>query len=119
MASAACPGTLRFVTADVTGKAHITFLFFFFPGESDFFRVDDNNEIARVHMWCKNGFLFATQQISCSHSDSSEHLVLGVNDPPLARHFGGFGGKRFHLRKRAQKVWVGQGDVNPSDELIK
>jgi hypothetical protein len=46
-------------------------------------------------------------------------LILGINDPPLARHFGGFGGKRFHLRKRAQKVWVGQGDVNPSDELIK
>jgi hypothetical protein len=25
----------------------------------------------------------------------------------------------FILEKAAQKVWVGQGDVNPSDELIK
>ena len=64
-------------------------------------------------------FLFPAQQVGSLHRDAAEHLVLGVNDPPLARHFGGFGGKRFHLRKRARKVWVGQGDVNPSDELIK
>src|SRR4030095_15212870 len=72
MASAARPGTLRFVSSDVTGKAHITFLFFFLPGESHFFRVDDDDEVARVHVWRKNGFLFATQQISRFDSYSSE-----------------------------------------------
>ena len=77
MASAARPGTLRFVSADVTGKAHITFLFFFLSGEPDFFRVDDNDKIARIDVWGKNGFLFATQQISRFHSDSAEHLVAG------------------------------------------
>jgi hypothetical protein len=70
-------------------------------------------------MWGENRFSFPAQQVGSLHRDAAEHLVLGVNDPPLARHFGGFGRKRFHLRKRAQKVWVGQGDVNPSDELIK
>ena len=119
MASAACPDTLRFMSADVTGKARITFLFFLLSGESDFFRVDDNNKISGVDVWCKNGFFFPTQQVGGLHRDAAEHLVLGVNDPPLARHFDGFGGKRFHLRKRARKVWAGQGDVNLSDELIK
>jgi len=79
MTSTACPGTLRFVSADITRKTHITFLFFFLSGEPDFFRVDNDDEIARVHVWRKNGFLFATQEIRRFHSDSSQHLVAGVD----------------------------------------
>jgi hypothetical protein len=96
MASASRPGTLSFVSADVTGKAHVTFLFFFLSGEPDSFRVDDNDKIARVHVWCKNGFLFATQQISRFYSDFSEYLVAGVDQPPFAWDLAGFGRKRFH-----------------------
>ena len=96
MASASRPGTLRFVSADVTGKAHISFLFFFLSGEPDSFRVDNNDKIARVHVWCKNGFLFATQQISRFYSDFSEYLVTGVDQPPFAWDLAGFGRKRFH-----------------------
>ncbi len=62
MASAARPDTLRFVSADVTGKTHITFLFFFLSGEPDFFRVDDNNKVAGIDVWCENGFFFPAQQ---------------------------------------------------------
>src|SRR6266496_6483276 len=109
MASAARPDTLRFVSADVTGKARITFLFFFLSGEPDFFRVDDNNKVSGVDVWCKNGFFFPTQQVGSLHRDAAEHLALGVNDPPLARHFDGFGGKRFHLRKRHEKYGWDEG----------
>src|SRR5512132_2981081 len=104
MSTAACPDTLRFVAADVTGKAHITFLFIFLPGESHLFRVNDDDEIARVHVWRKNGFLFATQQISRFQSYSSEHLAAGVDQPPFACDFAGFGRKGFHLRKKGTKT---------------
>ena len=56
----------------------------------------------------KIAFLFPAQQIGSLHGNLAEHLVLGVNDPPLARHFGGFGGKRFHLRKRHEKYGWGK-----------
>src|SRR6478609_7963426 len=114
MSSAARPDTLSFVSADVTGKTHITFLFFFFSGEPDFFRVDNDDKISGVDMWGENRFSFPAQQVGSRHRDAAEHLVLGVNDPPLARHFGGFGGKRFHLRKRARKLRGRQGPVNLS-----
>src|SRR6266540_632953 len=115
MASAACPGTLRFVSADVTGKAHITFLFILLSSEPDFFRIDNNDKISGVDMRGENRFSLPAQQVGSLYRDAPENLVLRVNDPPLTRHFDGFGGKRFHLRKRARKVWVGRGDVNPSD----
>src|SRR3954453_6375460 len=104
MAGTARAGTFRFVSADVTGKTHITFLFFLFSSEPDFFRVDDDDEIARVHVWCKNGFLFATQQISRFDSDSSEHLVAGVDQPPFPWDFAGFGRKRFHRSEKGSKT---------------
>src|SRR6266567_9575942 len=50
-------------------------------------------------MWSKNYLLFATQQIRCFHSHLSQHLVLGVDHPPLAWDFAGFGRKRFHWGK--------------------
>ena len=113
MASASRPGALSFVSADVTGKAHITFLFFFLSGESDFFRVDDNDKIARVHMRCKNGFLFATQQISRFYSDFSvpgrlrRSATICVGPRWLWQ-------KTFSSLKRAQKLRERQGPVNLS-----
>src|SRR4030095_16239396 len=100
MASAARPNALGFMSADVTGKTHITFLFFFLSGEPDFFRVDDNDKISGVDVWGENRFSFPAQQVGSLCRDAAEHLVLGVNDPPLARHVSGFGGKRLHLEKR-------------------
>ena len=77
MASAARPGTLRFVSADVTGKTHITFLFFLLSSEPDFFRVDDNNKVSGVDVWGENGFFFPAQQVGSLYRDAAEHLVLG------------------------------------------
>src|SRR5262245_15225643 len=100
MASAACPNALRFMSPYITRKTHVTLLFFLLPGEPDFFRVDDNDEISSVDVWGENRFFFPAQEVRRLHRDATEHLVLGVNDPPLTRHFGGFGGKRLHVLKK-------------------
>jgi hypothetical protein len=114
MASTARPDTLRFVAADVTRETHIIFLFFLLAGEPNLFRVDDNNKISGVDVWRENRFLFATQQSGSLHGDAAEHLVLGVNDPPLARHFAGFGGKRFHSRKKSTETTGDGGACQPT-----
>src|SRR5215475_11643433 len=112
MTSAACPDTLRFVSAHVTGKTHITFLLILFSSEPDFFRVDDNHKISGVDVRGKDCLSFPAQQVGGLYRDTAECLVLGVNDPPLARHFGSFGGKRLHGRKRARKLRATDLDVN-------
>src|ERR687892_1520024 len=104
MASAACPGTLRFVSAHVTGKTHITFLLFLFSGEPHFFRVDDDDKISGVDVWREDRFSFPAQKVGSLYRDLAEHLVLSVNDPPLAWHVGSFGGKCFHGRKKSTEI---------------
>jgi hypothetical protein len=117
MARAAGPNIFRFVSADVTGKTHITFLFFFLSGEPDFFRVDDNDKISGVDVWRKNCFFFAAQQVGSLHRDTTKHLALGVNDPPLVRHFAGFGGKRFHGRKKSTEITGDRRACQPMRQL--
>src|SRR5439155_11055573 len=80
------------------------FLFLFFSREADFFRVDDDDKISSVHMWRENRFFFAAQQVGSLDRDATEHFVLGVDEPPLARHFTGFGRKRFHSWKKSTKT---------------
>src|SRR5262249_9690740 len=104
MTSAACPDTFRFVSTDVTGKTHVVFLFLFLSSEPDFFRVDDDDEITGVHVRRENRFSFPAQQVCSLHRDAAEHLVLGVDDPPLARHIAGFGRKCFHGRKKSTET---------------
>src|SRR5881296_3364955 len=99
MANAARPDILRFMATYVTRKAHVALPFFLFSGEPYFLRIDDDHKITRIHMWRKNRFLFAAQQVRRLHSHLSQHLILGVDDPPLARDFAGFGRKCFHWEK--------------------
>src|SRR5215204_1390618 len=117
MASAARSDTLRFVSADITGKTHITFLFFFLAGEPDFFRVDDDDKISGIDVWRENRFSFPAQQVGSLHRDTTKHLVLGVNDPPFARHFGGFGGKRFHGRKKSTETTGDRKACQPTQHI--
>jgi len=109
VASAPRPNALRFMSADVTGKTHITFLFFLLSGEPDFFRVDHNNKVSGVDMWCENGFSFPAQQVGSLHRDAAKHLVLASMTHHLRGTSVALAEKRFHLRKRARKVWVDKG----------
>src|SRR5262249_21988944 len=104
MPSAARPDVFRFVSADVAGKAHETFLFFLLSGEPDLFRVDDNHKISRVYVWREDRLSFPAQQVGSLYRDAAEHLVLGVDDPPLAWHLAGFGRKRFHDREKSTET---------------
>src|SRR5262245_24205558 len=112
MTTSARPDTFRFMSADVTGKAHIAFLFFLFSGEPDFFRIDDNDKISGIDVRRKNGFFFPAQQVGSLHGNAAEHLVLGVNNPPLARYFGGFCRKGFHNWKKEHKNYGWDGPMS-------
>ncbi len=85
------------VATDVTGEGGVHLVGFFLAGKAHVLRIDDHHVVAGVHMGGENGLVLATQDVGSGHRHSSEHLVLGVNDPPLALDFFGFGGKRFHV----------------------
>jgi hypothetical protein len=108
-------GVFGFVPADETRKAHESFLIFFLAGEPNFFGVDHDDKIAGIDMRRVDGLFFATQKIGGFHSDATEDLVPGVNDPPLARNFVGFSGKRFHREREGTESmgeeWECQQDV--------
>src|SRR5215831_12910486 len=117
MSSAARPDIFRFVPTNVAGKTHVTFLFFLLPGKSHFFCVDNDHKIACIHMRRENSFLFATQQISSFHRYPAEHLVGGVDYPPLVRDFARFRRKCFHWKKGTQTTGGADG-CQPDERLL-
>src|SRR5437870_10566801 len=86
----------RFMAANVARKTHKAFLIFLFAGQSHFIGIDHDDEITSIDMRRENRLFFSPEQLCRLHRDAAQHLVLRVNDPPLAGDFAGFGGKRFH-----------------------
>jgi hypothetical protein len=82
---------LRFVSTDITGKAHVGFRYFLFAADGNFGSIEDYHEIASVDVRCKYSFVFSTKQVGSLDRDATERLVGGVNDPPVALHLFGFG----------------------------
>ena len=118
MTSAARPGAFRFVSADVSGKTHIGFLFFLLSGEPDFFRINDNDKISRVDVWRENRFFFPAQQIGSLYSDAPEHLASALMTHHLRGTSVAFAEKVFMAGKKSTKATVGQANVNlPSGSL--
>lgn len=91
MARTALFEVFRVVTAHETREAHIGLGFLFFARDADFVGIDHNDEIAGVNVGSENGLLLAAHEVGCLRGDASKNLVLGVNDPPVALHFVGFG----------------------------
>src|SRR2546430_2910798 len=60
-------------------------------------------------MWSEDCFLFAAQKPSRLHRNATEHLILGVDQPPFAVDFVGFGGKRLHRRLKKGTETTGRG----------
>ena len=54
----------------------------------------------------KIGFVLAAQERGGFLRDPAQHLVLGIDHPPLALHFTGFGGKGLHVcfAERVEKL---------------
>ena len=90
-ALASGPECFGFVTAHVTGKAHIGFGYFLLAADSDFGSIDDDDKIAGVNVWGENGLVLSAKQIGGLDGDTAERLASGVNDPPVALHLFGFG----------------------------
>src|SRR6516162_5340938 len=117
MTSPARPDIFRFMSADVTGKTHVTFLFLFLSAKPDFFCVDDNDEVAGVDVWRENRFVFPAQQVRSLNGDSAKHLAFGINDPPLLWHVAGFGGKSFHVGRKEHGTYGSRQRMSTSVRL--
>lgn len=101
--------SLRFVTPNKPGEAHVFLGDFFFSEDLDLARVDDNDEIAGIDVRGENGFVFAAKQRRSAFGHASEHLVFRVNNPPLAGYFVGLGRKSCHKSPsfvRGGKIWT-------------
>jgi len=88
----------RFMATDVPGKAHETFLLFLFARHPNLVRIDHDDEIAGINVRRENCLFLSAQQIRGLDRDAAEHLIFGVNQPPLAINFVRFGGKGLHQR---------------------
>src|SRR5437588_4077788 len=86
------------VSANISGKAHETFLFFLLAGHADFVCVNDDDEVTGIDVRCENRFLFSAQKICRLHGDVTQDLIFGIDQPPFAVDFTGFSGKRLHRR---------------------
>jgi len=89
---------LGFMSAHVAGKTHEALLFFLFAGDTDLLGVDDHDEVASIDMRRENRLLFPAQKSRRLDRYVAQHLILGIDQPPLAVDFIGFGGKRLHRR---------------------
>jgi len=97
-----------FVAADVAGKAHEVFLFFFFAGHANLVGIDHDDEIAGIDMRSENRLLFSAQQVCRFDRDATENLIFGIDQPPLAVDFTGLRGKRLHRRLKKGTEATGQ-----------
>ena len=110
MPRAARFGVLRFMPADEARKTHETFLVFLPATEAHFFCIDHHHEIAGVDVRRVDNLFLAAEKIGRLHGDLAKNLVVGVNDPPLARDFVGFCGKRLHQSGKGTEITgVGRG----------
>ena len=98
------PSVLGFVPTDETGKAHVTFLLFLLATQTNLLGVNDYDEVARIDVRCIDGLFFSAQEIGGFHGNLTEHLIIGVDDPPFARDFAGFCGKRLHWPEKGTET---------------
>jgi prolyl-tRNA synthetase len=117
MTSPARPDIFRFMSADVAGKTHVTFLFLFLSGKPDFFCVNDDDKVAGVHVWRENRFVFAAQQVGSLNGDAAKHLAFGIDEPPLLWNLAGFGGEGFHLGRKEHGTYGSRQHMSTSVRL--
>ena len=60
-------------------------------GEGNLVSINNDNEITRIHMWCKGGLVLSAKQRRGVTGEPSENNIGGVNYVPGANDFTGFG----------------------------
>ena len=104
------------MSAHVAGETHEAFLLFLFAGDTDLLGVDDHDEVTSIDMRRENCFLFAAQKSRRLDRHVAQHLILGIDQPPLAVDFVGFGGKRLHRRlKKGTEATGREGHCQPAE----
>ena len=96
MATATGLGRFGFMATNETGVAHVLFLDFLLAGKDSFFGIDHDNVIAGVDVSGEDSLVFSTQQYSGFFRNTTDNLVVRVDDVPLTINSFGLGTKSFH-----------------------
>src|SRR5579859_3394932 len=67
-----------------------------FAGDGDLVGVDDNYEVATIHVRRKGGFVFATQDLRDLRCYATQDLPLCIDDVPLRLQISGLGAICLH-----------------------
>src|SRR5258705_12213870 len=81
----------RLQVADVAGVMVVELVGELRAGDSDLFRVDDDQVVARIDVRRVHGLVLAAQAMSELRRETPERLALGINDVPIGTHGAGFG----------------------------
>ncbi len=74
-------------TARISGVAAINLLFFFTAGKADLGGVDHDHVIARIEKRRVAGLMLAHQEHGSLTGHAAQHLVLRIDQVPLAHNF--------------------------------
>ncbi len=97
---------------NVAAIEHVLLLLFFLAGEYDLVRVDNDNEIPGVHVRRISRLVPTTKQVCDFHGQTTQDLILGVDDDPVAFHGFLLGEICFHRISRKR------GELLPSGESM-
>jgi len=88
--------SLGLVSSDEPRETHVCLLGFLFSTDLDVGSIDHDNKVTRVYVRRVDGLVLTTKEIGGLNGNVAKVLIFGINDPPAAFDFGGFGGKGLH-----------------------
>ena len=79
-------GSFAALTTGVAGVAEVFFLVNFFAGETHLLGIDDDDEVAGVHVGREGGLVLAPQYVGNFGEKATRSLPFRIHNEPLARH---------------------------------
>jgi hypothetical protein len=68
----------------VPGVVVIDFIPEFIAGKLNFARIDDDDVISCIHIWCKNGFMLATENGGHLSGKTANRFSFGIHKKPFS-----------------------------------
>ncbi len=96
-ATAKRPRVFDLLATNIAGVANVALHVFLIASENGLLCVDHDDEVTGIHVGREGGFVLATKKASGGFGDASKGLALGIDHPPLAFDFLGFGRECFHV----------------------
>ena len=72
------------LAASPTGVGGVNLLLVFVSGQSNFFRVYNDDKVSSVQVGRENGFIFPAQKVGNFGGQAAENQAVGVDDVPRA-----------------------------------